>query len=233
MGPDRLRFDFTHFTPMTPEEIEEVENLVNEQVRRDLPIATDILAREEAIQGGATALFGEKYADKVRVVSMGSFSKELCGGTHAGATGEIGLFKIITESGIAAGVRRIEAIAGSAAFAHVQRMNRRVRKLGELLNVRDEELVEKVETLLAAQKRLEKQVADLSARLATSDLDTILNNTIEVDGVKVLAAEIPLDSPKTLREVGDKVRDNLGPAWRCLAVRSRARWHCWPLLPRT
>ncbi|WP_136807995.1 alanine--tRNA ligase [Desulfosediminicola flagellatus] len=209
VGPDRLRFDFTHFSPLTPVEIAKIEDLVNQQIRNNYPVDTAVLAREDAIQGGATALFGEKYDENVRVVAMGGFSKELCGGTHVKASGDIGVFKILSEGGIAAGVRRIEAIAGSEAFEYVQSVCRRDRKLGELLNAKDNEIVTKVESILANQKKLEKQVAELSAQLATSDLDTILKDTVDVEGVRVLAAEIPLDSPKTLRDVGDKVRDNL------------------------
>ena len=210
VGPDRLRFDFTHFSPLTGKEIERVEELVNAQIRANAPVATELLSRDEAIAGGATALFGEKYDAEVRVVSMGDFSKELCGGTHVAAAGDIGLFKILSESGIAAGVRRIEALAGDPAFCYVQEVCRREKTLESLVNGKGQELVTKVEALLAAQKRLEKQVAELSAQLAGSDLDAILAGGREVSGMKVVAAEIPLDSPKTLREVGDKVRDHLG-----------------------
>lgn len=209
VGPERLRFDFTHFSPLTAEEISSIENLVNAQIRANNVIETELLDRDEAIQAGATALFGEKYDEKVRVVSMGDFSKELCGGTHVQASGDIGLFKILSEGGIAAGVRRIEALAGSSAFNHVQQVYAREQELSEMLNAKDSELVVKVESLLANLKSLEKQVGELSAQLATSDLDSILQGSQEVAGVKVLAAEIPLDSPKTLREVGDKVRDRL------------------------
>ncbi|WP_163337065.1 alanine--tRNA ligase [Desulfopila sp. IMCC35008] len=209
VGPDRLRFDFTHFSPLTEDEIKRIESLVNEQIRGNAPIETAVLSKDEALAGGATALFGEKYDESVRVVSMGSFSKELCGGTHVTAAGDIGLFKILTETGIAAGVRRIEAIAGDPALSYIQDICRREQKLEMLLNGKGKELLTKVEALLANQKKLEKQVAELSAQLAGADLDDVLANAIEVAGVKVLAAEITLDSPKTLREVGDKVRDNL------------------------
>jgi len=210
VGPDRLRFDFTHFSPMTENELEQVEVLVNDAIRENMLVQTALLAKEEAIQGGATALFGEKYDDHVRVVSMGDFTRELCGGTHVGASGDIGIFKILSESGIAAGVRRIEAIAGEPAFAMLQDVSRRERRLSELLNARDEEIVAKVEAILANQKKLEKQIGELAAQLASSDLDAILTGATEIAGVKVLAAEIPLDSPKTLRDVGDKIRDTMG-----------------------
>ena len=210
VGPDRLRFDFTHFSPMSEEEIEQVEKLVNAQIRSNVAVETAILSRDEAIQGGATALFGEKYDDYVRVVGMGEFSRELCGGTHVHASGDIGMVRILTESGIAAGVRRLEAIAGEPAFVMTQQAARREKRLAELLNAKQDELVTKVENLLATQKKLEKQLGEMAAQLAASDLDAVLQGAVEVGGVKVLAAEIPLDSPKTLREVGDRVRDNMG-----------------------
>ncbi len=208
--PHRLRFDFTHFSPMSPEELNKVEALVNAQIRNNLAVETVLLDREEAIAGGATALFGEKYDARVRVVSMGPFSKELCGGTHVSAVGDIGLFKILSENGIAAGVRRIEAVAGEAAFVYTQEVCRREKQLEQLLNARGDEVLAKVTSLLATQKQLEKKVAELSAKLAGSDLDSMLAGSCEVAGMRCVAAEIPLDSPKTLREVGDKVRDSLG-----------------------
>jgi alanyl-tRNA synthetase len=208
--PGRLRFDFTHFSPLTPEQLENVEYLVNEKIWNSSEITTRILAREEALSEGATALFGEKYEDRVRVVSITDFSKELCGGTHVHSTGELGMFKIQSEGGIASGVRRIEAVAGAAAFGMVQESYRRERRLQDLLNAgTPEEIPGKVEGLLQNQKKLEKQVAELSGRLASSDLASIFEAALVVDGVKVVGAEIPLDSPKTLREVGDKIRDGL------------------------
>ena len=211
VGPDRLRFDFTHFSPLSVEETEAVESLINQKIRQNAPVITELLAKEDAIKGGATALFGEKYDDSVRVVSMADFSKELCGGTHVRSTGEIGVFKIQSEGGIASGVRRIEALAGPAAFAEIQAQSRRERQTGALLNAGSaEEIYGKVEALIKNLKSLEKQVADLSRQLASSDLDVVLNNSVFIEGVKVIGAEIPLDSPKTLRDVGDKVRENLG-----------------------
>jgi alanyl-tRNA synthetase len=211
VGPDRLRFDYTHFSPLSPEEIEAVEYLINEKIRENFPVITQLLSKEDAIKGGATALFGEKYEENVRVVSMAGFSKELCGGTHVQAAGEIGVFKIQSEGGIASGVRRIEALAGRAAFAEIQSLYRRERRTGALLNVgSSEEIFGKVENLVKNLKAMEKQVADLSRQLASSDLATVFDNAVLIDGVKVIGAQIPLDSPKTLREVGDKVRDNLG-----------------------
>ncbi len=209
VGPNRLRFDFTHFSPLTYEEIARIESIVNSNIRINEEVETKLLEREEAISAGATALFGEKYADTVRVVTVGEVSKELCGGTHVEATGDIGLFKILSETGIAAGVRRIEAIAGQPAFEHIQEVDRREMQVGEALNVPGNEVVAKIMNILANQKSLEKQIAHLSTQLASSDLDGLLKGAVDVAGIKLLAAEIPLDSQKTLREVGDKVRDRL------------------------
>jgi alanyl-tRNA synthetase len=209
VGPQRLRFDFTHFSPLSLEEIAAIEQLVNEQIRANMPVSKRILAREEAIKEGATALFGEKYGESVRVISVGEFSKELCGGTHVRATGDIGFFKILSENGIASGVRRIEALAGRAAFEYVQTLCHREAEIASLINVPAEEISNKIRNLLLNQKNMEKQIADLSTRLASSDLEDLFKGAVVVGGVKVLAAEIPLDSAKTLREVGDKVRDGL------------------------
>jgi len=210
VGPERLRFDFTHFSPLTDKEIEKIELLVNEKIRDNSEIITRIVEKEEAIKEGATALFGEKYEDSVRVVSMSDFSKELCGGTHVGRAGEIGTFKILSESGIAAGVRRIEALAGGAAFAGIQATYQREREIASILNVSGGGIAAKLQGLLKTQKLLEKQVADLAASLAGSDLSAMMEGGVTVGGMKVIASEISLDSPKTLREVGDKVRDNMG-----------------------
>ncbi|MFT5697247.1 MAG: alanyl-tRNA synthetase [Desulforhopalus sp.] len=211
VGPERLRFDFTHFSPVTAEELQQVERLVNEKIWDNASVTTRLLNREEALKEGATALFGEKYEEKVRVVSVADFSKELCGGTHVSAVGEIGVFKIQSEGGIAAGVRRIEALAGSAAFAEIQSVYAEQKKTVEMLNAQgSKDVALKVEQLLAYVKDMEKQVAGLSKQLASSDLDSVFEAAVDIDGVKVISAEIPLDSPKTLREVGDKVRDNLG-----------------------
>ncbi len=217
VGPERLRFDFTHFSPVSEKEIEEIELLVNEMIRENCQVSTRIVDKDVAIKEGATALFGEKYEDSVRVVSMSDFSMELCGGTHVASSGDIGVFKILSENGIAAGVRRIEALAGGVAFADIQAAYQREKAVASVLNVPGGEIFTKLQTLLKSQKKLEKQVADLSTRLAGSDLDTMMNGAVTVEGIKVIAAEIPLDSPKTLREVGDKVRNSMGSGVAVLA----------------
>ncbi len=208
--PERLRFDFTHFSQLSLDERESIERRVNEKIRENVSTSTAVLNRDQAIEEGATALFGEKYGDSVRVVSLGDFSKELCGGTHVAATGGIGLFQIISEGGIAAGVRRIEAVTGSAAQERVLSQARREHDVCELLNVHPEDIVARLESMAGTTKRLEKQVAELSTQLATSDLGDLLNGAKEIEGIKVVAAVIPLDSPKTLREVGDRMRDDMG-----------------------
>jgi alanyl-tRNA synthetase len=207
---DRLRFDFTHFSPVTSDEMAKVEKMVNDEIRANIKVNTDLLDREEAIKEGATALFGEKYDEQVRVVSVGDFSKELCGGTHVGATGEIGLLKIISEGGIAAGVRRIEAMTGPEALNRFQQAEEQLAALAELVKSTPEELGGKLEKVLARQKELEKEVGKLTAQLSVNDLDSMLAEAREVAGVKLLVSKISIDSPKTMREVGDKVRDKLG-----------------------
>jgi len=206
----RLRFDFTHFSALTDEEIRAIEISVNDQIRENHDVATDVVGRNEALEGGATALFGEKYGDSVRVVSIDSVSKELCGGTHVSMTGNIGFFKILSESGIAAGIRRIEAVSGRQAVQSAQAMAEREAEIGRILNVPAGDLLDKLASMQQQQKTLEKQIAELSTQLASSDLDQIFKRGQDINGIRVIAAKIPLDSPKTLREVGDKVRDALG-----------------------
>ncbi len=208
--PDRLRFDFTHFSALTDQEIDAVEARVNEQIRANRQVATKTMSRTEAFDEGAVALFGEKYGETVRMVQIEAVSKELCGGTHVVATGAIGLFKFVAETGIAAGVRRIEAVTGRAALRLVQSLARREAALCRRLNVAGEELVDKLDQVLEQQKKLEKQVAALSTQLASSDLDAVFSGAVTVAAVRVVAAQITLDNPKTLREVGDRVRDRLG-----------------------
>ncbi len=207
--PTRLRFDFTHFSPLTAQEIIAIEQRVNEEIRKNTQVKTVLLSRDEAIAGGATALFGEKYGDEVRVVSIDGFSKELCGGTHAAATGDIGLFKMISETGIAAGVRRIEAVTGKAALDWVQNLGAKADQLAQLLSGSFDDAPEKVSALLTQQKELEKEIAALNASQALSGLDELLAGSVDISGIRVVSGQISLDSPKTLREVGDKVRDKL------------------------
>jgi len=207
---ERLRFDFTHFSPMTEQEIGTIERLVNREIRANIANCTENMDRNEAKKSGATALFGEKYDDIVRVVSFGEKSRELCGGTHVAATGEIGLFKIVSETGIAAGIRRIIAFTGEKALERVQGFEKTISVLAGELKTTPDEVINKVRTSLSRQKELEKEVGQLTAQLSLSGLDAILDGAREVGGVKVAAANIKLDSAKTLREIGDKIRDRIG-----------------------
>jgi len=208
--PERLRFDFTHFSPVTEEELRRIEIIVNDEIRANTHLLVRVLDREEAVRDGAMALFGEKYADRVRVVAIGDFSKELCGGTHVGATGEIGLFKIVSEGGVAAGVRRIEAVTGPVAFARFQEAERLLAELSGQLKAPVEELSLKACRMNERIKELEREVARLAARLSATDLDQAVAQAVEVNGVRVFARQVTIDSPKTLRELGDRVRDKLG-----------------------
>ncbi len=205
----RLRFDFTHFSPVSPEEIVKVEKIVNAKVRQNIPVSSAVLDREEAIEGGATALFGEKYGDDVRVVTIGDFSKELCGGTHTGATGDVGLFKVAHETGIAAGVRRIEAVTGRQAMEWLHKFEQDATELCKTVGTPLERAAEKVLNLQKRQKTLEKELAVVTATMTLSNLDQLLAGAIEVNGVQVVACTVKLNSPKTLREIGDKVRDKM------------------------
>ncbi len=210
VGSDRLRFDFTHFSPLTGDELRSIEEAVNGKIRENIAAETKVVDKEQAVAEGATALFGEKYDDDVRVVTFADYSKELCGGTHVQRTGEIGYFKILSETGIAAGVRRIEAATGSESSRLIGELFAWQEKLMALLGGKPADLSTKVESLLQQQKVLEKQVAALSRQLASADLDALVRDAVDVDGISVVAAKIPLDSAGTLREMGDRIRDRLG-----------------------
>ena len=208
--PERLRFDFAHFQAMTPQELAQVEKLVNEQIAADLPVITAEMSIDEAKKAGAMALFGEKYGSTVRVVSMGEFSKELCGGTHVSHTGAITLFKIISEAGIAAGVRRIEALTGENVLAYYAALERRMAAVAAQLKVKEGDVEEKVTHLLAQVKELSAENESLKNQLARSAMGDVMSQVQEVGGVKVLAARVPGLDTAGLRELGDQLRDKLG-----------------------
>ncbi|MEO1767182.1 alanine--tRNA ligase [Thiobacter aerophilum] len=216
----RTRFDFSHPRPLTQEEIQRVENLVNEVIRANYPVQVRLMKYDEAIKQGAMALFGEKYGDDVRVVGMGDFSTELCGGTHVKRSGDIGLFKIVAESGVAAGIRRIEAVTGDVALAYVQQEEARLMEAASTLKTPPQEVGQKIAQILDNVKHLEKELARLKSKLAAAQGDELANSAVEVKGVKVLAAEIEGADAKALRDTLDKLKDKLKSAAIVLASRA-------------
>jgi alanyl-tRNA synthetase len=210
--PERLRFDFTHFAPLTAEEIKAVEYLVNQKIRANLPVDTHVMTPEDAKQQGALAFFGEKYGEHVRVLSMGNFSKELCGGTHVKRTGDIGFFKIITETGIAAGVRRIEAVTGEYALTWVDIQENQLNAAAQLLKTGQEGLLEKIKKNIERTQQLEKQLEQLHNRLTGSAGEELLQQAVVVQGVKILTAAVGDLDAKRLRDMVDHLKDKLGSA---------------------
>jgi len=207
----RLRFDFTHFSSISQDELARVEDLVNQKVQENGQVVATVMSMDEAVKEGAIALFGEKYGDTVRMISMGDFSKELCGGTHTHRTGDIGLFKITGEGGIAAGVRRIEAVTGRGALEYVRALERELGELAEHLRGSRGELVRKLDKLLEEKKAKEREVEALKTKLAAGVTKDTLEGVREVSGVKVLAQLVEdVASPKDLREYADRVKDRLG-----------------------
>jgi len=209
VAPDRLRFDFSHFSPVTPEELARIEVLVNDEVRRNVAADVRHMAYNDAIEFGAMALFGEKYGDEVRVLKMGDFSTELCGGTHVGRTGDIGLFKIVAESGVAAGVRRIEALTGSGALAYVDAEEARLEEVARLLSASGGDVVDRLRQLLDRQKKLERELDALKSKAtgaATADLAAAAS---DIGGIKVIAARLDGADAKALRDSVDRFKQQL------------------------
>lgn len=213
-----LRFDFSHNEAMKPEEIRAVEDLVNAQIRRNLPIETNIMDLEAAKAKGAMALFGEKYDERVRVLSMGDFSTELCGGTHASRTGDIGLFRIISESGTAAGVRRIEAVTGEGAIATVHADSDRLSEVAHLLKGDSNNLADKVRSVLERTRQLEKELQQLKEQAAAQESANLSSKAIDVNGVKLLVSELNGVEPKMLRTMVDDLKNQLGSTIIVLAT---------------
>ncbi|HAJ4483550.1 alanine--tRNA ligase [Escherichia coli] len=213
-----LRFDFSHNEAMKPEEIRAVEDLVNTQIRRNLPIETNIMDLEAAKAKGAMALFGEKYDERVRVLSMGDFSTELCGGTHASRTGDIGLFRIISESGTAAGVRRIEAVTGEGAIATVHADSDRLSEVAHLLKGDSNNLADKVRSVLERTRQLEKELQQLKEQAAAQESANLSSKAIDVNGVKLLVSELSGVEPKMLRTIVDDLKNQLGSTIIVLAT---------------
>ncbi len=205
VNDEKLRFDFSHYAAMTSDEIREAEEIVNTKIREDLPVATDEMELEKALDGGATALFGEKYTSTVRVVGMGDFSKELCGGTHAKSTGQIGVLKVVSETGVAAGVRRIEAITGQKAFDYFNELEGRIKEVAALLKGRPEDSAEKVRKLVSHNKELEKAMDKMRADIARGGDDGSTEER-DIKGVKVVARDFEGMDPKALRNYVDEMK---------------------------
>ena len=208
--PERTRFDFSYGQAMTKEQIEKVEAIVNASIEKDLPVVTDVMSIDEAKKTGAMALFGEKYGDSVRVVSMGDFSKELCGGTHVKHTGDIASFKILSESGVAAGVRRIEAITGSNVLAYYKNLEETLNQAAAVAKTQPALLVEKITKLQADNKALSTELDSLKSKMAKDSLGSVLDSVVEVKGVKVLAAKVPGVDMNGLRDLSDNLCEKMG-----------------------
>jgi alanyl-tRNA synthetase len=209
VNPERLRFDFTHFSRIDEAEMDKIETIANQIIRENAAVETRLLPREEAMKTGAAAVFDEKYGEVVRLVKMGDFSMELCGGTHVERTGDIGALKVISESSVAAGVRRIEAVTGEEALKYFKKVETELKKSAALLKANPMELSERIEKIQKHQKELEKEIDSLNSRLATKDLSDLFKKVKEIKGIRVLATVVDAADVKTLRDFGDKLRDKI------------------------
>jgi alanyl-tRNA synthetase len=209
VAPDRFRFDFTHYTGLSEREKERIEEMVNERIIENHPVGTDVMDIDQAIAAGAMALFDEKYGDKVRVVSVKDVSMELCGGTHTRASGDIGLFKVVSETGIAAGVRRIEGLAGRRAYQEVRKEEKSLQEISQLLKASDPDIVGRVERMLGQLRDAEKELERLKHKMQASQAGAIIDGAKVISGVRVLARRVENMDPKDLRDFGDKLRDNI------------------------
>jgi alanyl-tRNA synthetase len=218
VNEERLRFDFSHFEPMTESELASVEQLVNAQIRLNNPVTADIMAKDDAVKAGAMALFGEKYGDEVRVLKIGEFSTELCGGTHVSRAGDIGLFKIVSETGVAAGVRRIEGVTGQGALTWIAEREKALLQIAGLLKSSPDKTADKVQQLLDKTRTLEKELEKLKSKLASSAGDELTSQAVDINGVKVLAVKLDDVDPKALRDLADQLKNKLGSAALLLAT---------------
>ncbi len=217
VNPERLRFDFSHFEPLTADEISTIERLVNEQIRLNNAVSAQIMAKDDAVKAGAMALFGEKYGAEVRVLKIGDFSTELCGGTHVARAGDIGCFKIISENGVAAGVRRIEAVTGANCLAWFAQRESALVQIADLVKGTPDKAVEKVEQLVERARGLEKQLERLNSKLASTTGDELMAKAVEINGVKVLATTVENVDAKILREIVEQLKNKLHNAVVVLA----------------
>jgi alanyl-tRNA synthetase len=209
VGPDRLRFDYTHFSPLSEGEIDRVEEIVNSRIRQNLRVGVSHIPYKEAIQKGAMALFGEKYGDIVRLVQVGEVSAELCGGTHTARSGDIGLFRILSETGVASGVRRIEAATGEGAWKILKKEEAEFRAVSDLVKAKPGEVAEKVQRILKQQRDLEREYRALQVRIASGKTKDLISSVREVKGVRVLSTRVETKDPKSLRETADRLKDQI------------------------
>ena len=218
VNPERLRFDFSHFEPMTADQIKVVEDIVNQQVRMNNQVSAEVMSKDDAVKAGAMALFGEKYGDEVRVLKMGEFSTELCGGTHVERSGDIGCFKIVSETGVASGVRRIEAVTGKACLDWIASREKVLANIAGLVKSSAEKASDKVQQLVDKNKQLEKELDRLKSKLASSAGGELSAQAVDVEGIKVLAVKLDDVDPKALRDMVDQLKNKLGSAAIVLAT---------------
>jgi alanyl-tRNA synthetase len=220
VGPDRMRFDFTHFAQIPHERLKEVEMTVNLSIQRNLPVTTRVMPRDEAFRQDAIALFEERYGDEVRLVTVGEgLSRELCGGTHVHATGDIGAFLIVSEGAVSSGIRRIEALTGEGAIREIQKETDNLKTIASLLKTTPEQLIIRVEHFIREQKERDREIESLKSRLATRQSEELIGTAREVNGIRVISQEIAVGSPRDLREFGDRLRDKLGSGIIVLGAR--------------
>ncbi|NQU13589.1 MAG: alanine--tRNA ligase [Desulfobacteraceae bacterium] len=224
VSPERLRFDFSHFTQVSSDKLMEVEQIINRHIRANLPIDTNEMSREDAMKTGATAIFEERYGDRVRLVRVGGgVSMELCGGTHTGRTGDIGLFRIVGEGSVAANVRRIEALTGAVALGHDQRQERDLKSVANLLKAAPDKVGERLERLLKDMRDKESEIESLKANFLAKKSDTFLSGVKEIGGIKVVSQELEADSQKEIRETADRIRDKLNSGIILLGAKAHGK----------
>ena len=223
VAPDRLRFDFSHFQPIPTAQLAHIEALVNAEIRRNVEVEVHQMNMQEALDFGAMALFGEKYGERVRVLRMGEFSTELCGGTHVARTGDIGLFKIISEGGVAAGVRRIEAVTGQRALEHVAEVEQRLAQLARLLGGSESDAIDKLRQLLDRQKKLDKELESIKARATAGAAGDLAASAQDIGGIKLVVARLEGVDARTLRDSIDQLKQKLGDAVIVLASAADGR----------
>jgi alanyl-tRNA synthetase len=209
VAPERLRFDFTHFAQVSADEINQIETIVNARIRANVPVETSEMDAEQALQSGAMALFEEKYGERVRVVSLSDFSKELCGGTHTARTGDIGLFKIVTETSVAAGIRRIEALTGPGALDYVQSLAHTMQQGSHLLRSKPDEMVDRIQQLIRGNKSSEKEIEKLKSALADAKAGGSGQEAMDIHGVAVMIQKVAVEKPAALRDLADRFKDRL------------------------